>query len=916
MDGARELCKASCDALFGCNSVVYVLSSQTCVFGSQPEWQEDACAAVDASLGMVSYWKPLPPCEDEDAECAEEATVEGCVRDAVHIARRCRRSCGACEGATVRERQLPWSWLASGRCTAGVVLEECRAVAAQIGAPSFSEVAAGCAEQMRCSQDADSGIVRYEPDSAEHPCSARQRCICRDEELPFDPWSSMVSYVDAGTCGPRGDNASADTSGCKEGAVVVREAQSLTGSPVATIAGCPYLAYLVYGCLRPGGLQVQVPPAAPGSAPSGSAEPGGETQVPESAATTTTAASTSVQRFVQGQVVVRVSHPRAFVRDAAVKLAFLQAVAAKAGLPAADIMVWLQLSGEEPHGLRRRLAVVAEDRADVVITFEAKVAATSLEQANSLAEQELTALAGVDVTGQMTCIVEAVASEVSTAGYAPLVVSAVLPRVAGASIMPAAAESLASLAAAAIPAATAAAARATAPPASSRSTIPTFAPSRIVPSVADPLPSAPSATEASAAGASGTARAAGLPRPLLISMAVGVAVVAVGAVLLWLWYTSRAAAPAAGEAAEGAEGGEEARAVKESLLREADPSATHEQVAGGWQDSIAACMERVRQLVLGAAGVPYHKAQEGEDSDEERQRHRHKASCWPEDVSAAGMKPAAPGDVEALPAPRRAAVAAHQGVISDGTVCVAKASGQIFESATSWTAISELAVGQQVVAAGPPQLIEGYSMVPVRPHGAVDLSLLEVGVVYHSEASASHASKSTLPSPAKSPSKGRSRMPGFFGSSGSASSLGSGPPGVASESSHGSRPAGASPAPSPGPSLRAQEPQLSESQHQELASLVDMGFPRDQALHALQSSQWNTAQAMEALFAGGGGASASGGPPAASPSHAVSGERLAPQQEAAVQTLCDMGFGRDVVIAALKGADWDTDRATNHLLAG
>ncbi len=29
---------------------------------------------------------------------------------------------------------------------------------------------------------ADVAADRYEPDSAEHPCSARQRCICRDED--------------------------------------------------------------------------------------------------------------------------------------------------------------------------------------------------------------------------------------------------------------------------------------------------------------------------------------------------------------------------------------------------------------------------------------------------------------------------------------------------------------------------------------------------------------------------------------------------------------------------------------------------------------------------------------------------------------------------------------------------------------
>jgi len=35
--------------------------------------------------------------------------------------------------------------------------------------------------------------------------------------IVFDPRSSLVSYRDAGSCGPRGDDAVADTTGCNLG---------------------------------------------------------------------------------------------------------------------------------------------------------------------------------------------------------------------------------------------------------------------------------------------------------------------------------------------------------------------------------------------------------------------------------------------------------------------------------------------------------------------------------------------------------------------------------------------------------------------------------------------------------------------------------------------------------------------------
>jgi len=64
--------------------------------------------------------------------------------------------------------------------------------------------------------------------------------------------------------------------------------------------------------------------------------------------------------------------------------------------------------------------------------------------------------------------------------------------------------------------------------------------------------------------------------------------------------------------------------------------------------------------------------------------------------------------------------------ICNGSVLVARVNEVIFASSSSWQEIGTLAAGQQVIAAGPPEVADAYTMVPVKPRGAVDLKTLVV----------------------------------------------------------------------------------------------------------------------------------------------------------------------------------------------
>lgn len=64
--------------------------------------------------------------------------------------------------------------------------------------------------------------------------------------------------------------------------------------------------------------------------------------------------------------------------------------------------------------------------------------------------------------------------------------------------------------------------------------------------------------------------------------------------------------------------------------------------------------------------------------------------------------------------------------IRSGTLLVARVPEVIFASSASWQEIGELAAGQQVVAAGPPEVVDNYTMVPIKPRGAVDVKTLQM----------------------------------------------------------------------------------------------------------------------------------------------------------------------------------------------
>jgi len=106
---------------------------------------------------------------------------------------------------------------------------------------------------------------------------------------------------------------------------------------------------------------------------------------------------------------------------------------------------------------------------------------------------------------------------------------------------------------------------------------------------------------------------------------------------------------------------------------------------------------------------------------------------------------------------------------------------------------------------------------------------------------------------------------------------------------------------------------LSATQADDVSSLVMMGFDRDAVIRALRAKGWNQMEAMEALIAGEEIASVDAAPAAlAASAPPVSG--LSPEKEQAVRDLCDFGFPREDVIAALEAADWKQEVAANHLL--
>ena len=71
----------------------------------------------------------------------------------------------------------------------------------------------------------------------------------------FDPKSPLTSYIDHRACGPRGDDAKADTSVCPDGRAMVIKKQSIEKDADGRwevihtdVDGCEYFAYTIYEC--------------------------------------------------------------------------------------------------------------------------------------------------------------------------------------------------------------------------------------------------------------------------------------------------------------------------------------------------------------------------------------------------------------------------------------------------------------------------------------------------------------------------------------------------------------------------------------------------------------------------------------------------------------------------------------------
>mmetsp|Transcript_23362 Transcript_23362/g.65141 ORF Transcript_23362/g.65141 Transcript_23362/m.65141 type:complete len:478 (+) Transcript_23362:72-1505(+) len=78
----------------------------------------------------------------------------------------------------------------------------------------------------------------------------------------FDPASSLVSYRDIGSCGPRGDDARADTDACKFGSHVAKHVPDQDSKVVASIGGCEYYEYTIHEC-NPAPTNLVFDPASP-----------------------------------------------------------------------------------------------------------------------------------------------------------------------------------------------------------------------------------------------------------------------------------------------------------------------------------------------------------------------------------------------------------------------------------------------------------------------------------------------------------------------------------------------------------------------------------------------------------------------------------------------------------------------------
>lgn len=72
--------------------------------------------------------------------------------------------------------------------------------------------------------------------------------VVKKTGVVFDPNSPMTTYLDEGQCGPRGDDAKANTSSCAHGVETVANVPLQDWAIVAVVQGCKYYAYQVYRC--------------------------------------------------------------------------------------------------------------------------------------------------------------------------------------------------------------------------------------------------------------------------------------------------------------------------------------------------------------------------------------------------------------------------------------------------------------------------------------------------------------------------------------------------------------------------------------------------------------------------------------------------------------------------------------------
>lgn len=130
-----------------------------------------------------------------------------------------------------------------GEYTAGTAknMKECGNVCKSLGRP-------GC-----CEWQPDHTRCVFQPDDQKtHHDHGRGAAMCyyQAKYSPgiFDPTSPLTSYTDHAGCGPRGNDAKVDKSVCKYG-VEVMEKKSLHHYHVqATVNGCKYFAYKIFGC--------------------------------------------------------------------------------------------------------------------------------------------------------------------------------------------------------------------------------------------------------------------------------------------------------------------------------------------------------------------------------------------------------------------------------------------------------------------------------------------------------------------------------------------------------------------------------------------------------------------------------------------------------------------------------------------